>query len=242
MKLFCIFISTMAFGGMLLTSCGEKKEAKVKVGDGGGEKEQAAGGSEEKEQAAGGSEEKEQAAGVGEEKEQAAGVGDKANEGDEGEKAAVAAFIKELEDRGIVEAFGEIEELGANAGEDPIPMFKAIEDLDERLKPLVTDGLPADLKQAFDMLKSQMNDMSVCIKAMPMPIDVFEEGEAALTSWVLRKAADDPEFLAKFQKDMGAWETKMTELGSKMEESDDELREVFEKYSIEGLDQSLKDD
>ena len=217
---------------MLLTSCGEKKEAKAKAGDGGGVKEQAAGGGEEKEQAAGG----------GKEKEQPAGGGDKANEGDEGEKAAVAAFIKELEDRGIVEAFGEIEEVGANAGEDPIPMFKAIEDLDERLKPLVTDGLPADLKQAFDMLKSQMNDMSVCIKAMPMPIDVFEEGEAALTSWVLRKAADDPEFLAKFQKDMGAWETKMTELGSKMEESGDEIREVFEKYGIEGLDQSLKDD
>ena len=220
MKLFCIFVSTMAFGGMLLTSCGEKKETKAR--DGGGVKEQAAGGSEEKEQAA--------------------GVGDKADEGDGGEKAAVAAFIKELENRGIVEAFGEIEELGANASEDPIPMFKAIEDLDERLKPLVTDGLPADLKQAFDMLKSQMNDMSVCIKAMPVPIDVFEEGEAAATSWALRKAADDPEFLAKFQKEMGAWETKMTELGSKMEESDDELREVFEKYGLDELDQSLKDD
>ena len=64
MKLFCIFISTMAFGGMLLTSCGEKKETKAR--DGGGVKEQAAGGSEEKEQAA--------------------GVGDKANEGMEGKR------------------------------------------------------------------------------------------------------------------------------------------------------------
>ncbi len=220
MKLFCIFVSTMAFGGLLLTSCGEKKEAKA--GDGGEAKEQAAGG--------------------GEEKEQPAGVGDKANEGDGGEKAAVVAFIKELEDRGIVQAFGEMKEFAANAGEEPIAMFKAMDDLDERLEPLVTDGLPADLKQAFDRLKSHVNDICVGVKAMPMPMDVFEKGEAALTSWIVEKVADDPEFLAKFQKDMGAWETKMKELGSKMEESGDEIGAVFEKYGIEGLDQSLKDD
>ncbi len=220
MKLFCIFVSTMAFGGLLLTSCGEKKEAKA--GDGGEAKEQAAGG--------------------GEEKEQPAGVGDKANEGDGGEQAVVVAFIKDLEDRGIVQAFGEMKEFAANAGEEPIAMFKAMDDLDERLKPLVTDGLPADLKQAFDRLKSHVNDICVGVKAMPMPMDVFEKGEAALTSWIVEKVADDPEFLAKFQKDMGAWETKMKELGSKMEESGDEIGAVFEKYGIEGLDQSLKDD
>ena len=205
---------------MLLTSCGEKKEAKA--GDGGEAKEQAAGG--------------------GEEKEQPAGVGDKANEGDGGEQAVVVAFIKDLEDRGIVQAFGEMKEFAANAGEEPIAMFKAMDDLDERLKPLVTDGLPADLKQAFDRLKSHVNDICVGVKAMPMPMDVFEKGEAALTSWIVEKVADDPEFLAKFQKDMGAWETKMKELGSKMEESGDEIGAVFEKYGIEGLDQSLKDD
>lgn len=220
----------MAFGGLLLTSCGEKKEAKA--GDGGGAKEQAAGGGEEKEQAGVG----------GGAKEQAAGGGDKANEGDGGEKAAVVAFIKELEDRGIVQAFGEMKEFAANAAEEPIAMFKAMDDLDERLEPLVTDGLPADLKQAFDRLKSHVNDICVGVKAMPMPMDVFEKGEAALTSWLLEKVADDPEFLAKFQKDTGAWETKMKELGSKMEESGDEIGEVFEKYGIEGLDQSLKDD
>ena len=191
MKLFYIFVSTMAFGGLVLTSCGEKETA---------------------------------------------------NEGDGGEETTVEAFGKELEDRGIVQAFGEMKELAANAREEPIAMFKAMDDLDERLEPLVTDGLPADLKQAFDRFKSQVKEIAVNWKEMPIPLDVFEDGEAALTAWVTEKVADDPEFLAKFQKEMGAWETKMTELGSKMEESGDEIREVFEKYGIEGLNQSLKED
>ena len=93
-----------------------------------------------------------------------------------------------------------------------------------------TEGLPADLGEGFEAMTSAFSELAAHCKAMPLPREVLEGGETAIAAWVGEKVAADPEFLATFGEDMGAWEKKMEELGSELEEMDDS---VFEKYGIE---------
>ena len=150
--------------------------------------------------------------------------------GEAQEKAATEAFAKQIADLGIAEDINAFEELEANAEENPVPLFEALDALAEKFGEVNTDGLPADLEEGFEAMKSGFSDLAEHCRAIPMPREVLKGGEAAITAWVTEKVTADPEFLANFEEEMGAWEKKVEELGSKLEEMDGS---VFEKYDIE---------
>ena len=203
MKTPTIFLLLVALGSFLLTSCGEKREqASDKEG---AKKEDATGGEKEAEEK-------------------------KAGEKAAAEKAAIEAFARQIADLGIVEDMNTLEELEANAEKNPAPLFEAMDALVEKFGEVNTVGLPADLAEGFETMKSGFSDLAEHCRAIPMPLKVLKGGEAAMMAWVTEKMTANPEFLGKFEVEMGAWEKKVEELGSKLEEMDGS---VFEKYDIE---------
>jgi hypothetical protein len=217
MKNALTFLLLMALGSFLLTSCGEKREQASD--NGGAKKEDATGG--EKEAA-----EKEAAEKAAAEKAAVMAAAEK----EAAEKSAIEAFAKQMADLGIVEDMNTLEEMEADAEENPAPLFEAMDALVEKFGEVNTDGLPADLEEGFGAMKSGFSDLAEHCRAIPMPLELLKDGEAAITAWFTEKATADPEFLGKFQAEMGAWEKKAEELGSKLEEMDGS---VFEKYDIE---------
>jgi hypothetical protein len=208
-----------ALGSFLLTSCGEKRE---QASDKGGAK---------KEDATGGEKEAEEKKAAAEKATAEKAAAEKATaEKATAEKAAIEAFAKQIADLGIVEDMNTLEELEANAEENPAPLFEAMDALVEKFGKVNTDGLPADLEEGFETMKSGFSDLAEHCRAIPMPLKVLKGGEAAIMAWVTEKMTADPEFLGKFEVEMGAWEKKVEELGSKLEEMDGS---VFEKYEIE---------
>lgn len=208
MKTTRIFLLLVALGSFLLASCGEKRE---QASDKGGAKKEDATGGDKK------AAEKEVV-----EKEAAMMAA--------AEKAAIEAFAKQMADLGIVEDMNTLEELEANAEENPARLFEAMDALVEKFGEVDTDGLPADLEEGFETMKSGFSDLAEHCRAIPMPLDLLKDGEAAITAWFTEKMTADPEFLGKFEEEMGAWEKKAEEMGSKLEEMDGS---VFEKYGIE---------
>ena len=208
MKTTRIFLLLVALGSFLLASCGEKRE---QASDKGGAK---------KEDATGGDKKAAEKEAVEKEAAMMAAA----------EKAAIEAFAKQMADLGIVEDMNTLEELEANAEENPVPLFEAMDALDEKFGEVNTDGLPADLEEGFEAMKSGFSDLAEHFRAFPMPLDLLKVKEAALMAWFTEKATADPEFLGKFEEEMGAWEKKAEEMGSKLEEMDGS---VFEKYGIE---------
>ena len=219
MKTTGIFLLLLALGSLLLASCGEKREQAPEKG--GAKKEDATGG-EKREQAS----EKAAAEKAAAEK---AAAEKAAAEKAAAEKAAIGAFAKQVADLGIVEDMNTLEQLEANAEENPAPLFEAIDALVEKLGEVTTDGLPADLEDGFEAMKLGFSDLAEHCRAMPMPLELLKEGEAAITAWMTEKVTADPEFLGKFEEEMGAWEKKVEEMGSKLEAMDGS---VFEKYGI----------
>ena len=203
MKTTRIFLLLVALGSFLLASCGEKRE---QASDKGGAKKEDATGGDKK----------------AAEKEAAMMAA--------AEKAAIEAFAKQMADLGIVEDMNTLEELEANAEENPARLFEAMDALVEKFGEVDTDGLPADLEEGFETMKSGFSDLAEHCRAIPMPLDLLKDGEAAITAWFTEKMTADPEFLGKFEEEMGAWEKKAEEMGSKLEEMDGS---VFEKYGIE---------
>ena len=237
MKKTRIFLLLVALGSFLLTSCGEKREQASD--NGGAKKEDATGGEKEaaeKKAAVMAAAEKEAAEKAAAER----AAAEKAAEKAAAEKAAVMAaaekeaaieaFAKQMADLGIVEDMNTLEEMEADAEENPAPLFEAMDALVEKFGEVNTDGLPADLEEGFGAMKSGFSDLAEHCRAIPMPLELLKDGEAAITAWFTEKATADPEFLGKFQAEMGAWEKKAEELGSKLEEMDGS---VFEKYDIE---------
>ena len=205
MKVTHIALSLMTLGSFLLASCEDKKEQeKPAIKD---KKEQ------------------EQPAIEDNGKQEKPAIEDNGEE----EKPAIGAFTKQVADLGIVEDLSALEELEANAEENTAALFEAVGALAKKFEEVNTDGLPADLEENLEAMKSGFSDLAEHFMAMPIPLEILEGGEAAMTEWVTEKATADPEFPAKIQEEMGAWEKKAAELGTKLEEMD---WSVFEKYGI----------
>tara|TARA_B110000879_G_scaffold211780_1_gene305577 strand:- start:120 stop:800 length:681 start_codon:yes stop_codon:yes gene_type:complete len=224
MKMARIFLLLVALGFFLLTSCGEKREQASDKG--GAKKEDATGGEKEAEEKKAAAEKAAAEKAAAEKATAEKAAAEKAT----AEKAAIEAFAKQIADLGIVEDMNTLEELEANAEENPAPLFEAMDALVEKFGEVNTDGLPADLEEGFETMKSGFSDLAEHCRAIPMPLKVLKGGEAAIMAWVTEKMTADPEFLGKFEVEMGAWEKKVEELGSKLEELDGS---VFEKYDIE---------
>lgn len=199
-----IALSLMALGSFLLASCDDKREQEKPAIEDKREREKPAiedNGKQEK-----------------------PAIEDKGEQ----EKPAIGAFTKQVADLGIVEDLSALEELEANAEENPAALFEAVGALAKKFEEVNTDGLPADLEENLEAMKSGFSDLAEHFMAMPIPLELLKD-EAAMTEWITEKATADPEFPAKFQEEMGAWEKKAEELGTKLEEMD---WSVFEKYGI----------
>lgn len=207
MKKTRVFVALMTVGTFLLASCGDKKEEAS--GEAGDKKEEA-------------SKEGEEASNEGKEQEEASA--------EDKEKLAIEAFKKEITDLGILADLIAFEEEAEKAEENPVQFMEVLDAFVEKVGGVSAEGLPADLKEGFEAMTSGFSDLSAHFKAMPIPMEVFKGGEAAITAWVTEKVAADSEFLANFGAEMAEWEKKMEELGSELEEMDDS---VFEKYGIE---------
>ena len=207
MKKTRVFVALMTVGTFLLASCGDKKEEAS--GEAGDKKEEA-------------SKEGEEASNEGKEQEEASA--------EDKEKLAIEAFKKEITDLGILADLVAFEEEAEKAEENPVQFMEVLDALVEKVGGVSAEGLPADLKEGFEAMTSGFSDLSAHFKAMPIPMEVFKGGEAAIAAWVTEKVAADSEFLANFGAEMAEWEKKMEELGSELEEMDDS---VFEKYGIE---------
>ena len=207
MKKTRVFVALMTVGTFLLASCGDKKEEASGVA--GDKKEEA-------------SKEGEEASNEGKEQEEASA--------EDKEKLAIEAFKKEITDLGILADLVAFEEEAEKAEENPVQFMEVLDAFVEKVGGVSAEGLPADLKEGFEAMTSGFSDLSAHFKAMPIPMEVFKGGEAAITAWVTEKVAADSEFLANFGAEMAEWEKKMEELGSELEEMDDS---VFEKYGIE---------
>ncbi len=207
MKKTRVFVALMTVGTFLLASCGDKKEEAS--GEAGDKKEEA-------------SKEGEEASNEGKEQEEASA--------EDKEKLAIEAFKKEITDLGILADLVAFEEEAEKAEENPVQFMEVLDAFVEKVGGVSAEGLPADLKEGFEAMTSGFSDLSAHFKAMPIPMEVFKGGEAAITAWVTEKVAADSEFLANFGAEMAEWEKKMEELGSELEEMDDS---VFEKYGIE---------
>ena len=205
MKKTRVFVALMTVGTFLLASCGDKKEEAS--GEAGDKKEEAS---------------KEEASNEGKEQEEASA--------EDKEKLAIEAFKKEITDLGILADLIAFEEEAEKAEENPVQFMEVLDAFVEKVGGVSAEGLPADLKEGFEAMTSGFSDLSAHFKAMPIPMEVFKGGEAAITAWVTEKVAADSEFLANFGAEMAEWEKKMEELGSELEEMDDS---VFEKYGIE---------
>ena len=132
------------------------------------------------------------------------------------EKTAIATFKTDVEN------FGKwAEENSKNASSDPLSGITMMGELGGKFKSIKTDGLPADLKAAWNEMGGVMGEMGELFKGLKIP-----------------KPAK-PEDTQKILADLGP---KMVELGPKMQEITKrgdvimkKLKEIGTKY---GLDMS----
>lgn len=146
---------------------------------------------------------------------------------------AVLAFSKEIQENGISELFQKLEAQGEIGNEDMEESFNALNDLNDKLKILKTDGLPADLKDGVEQLRAGIAEMVIHIEEIPIPADIWSGGEEAIGAWFIEKSAEDPDFGEEFGESMRDWAATMEELGKEMEDTGNNIGEIFAKYGME---------
>jgi len=123
------------------------------------------------------------------------------------EKTAVANFKTEVETVGKW-----IEEKQQTAGQDPAAAATMVGEIIAKLKGIKTEGLPADLKGAWDEMGVVMTEMGELFKSMPK-ID-----------------ASKPEEMSKV---MGEFMPKMMAIQAKVEPVAKKLEEIGKKYGLD---------
>lgn len=106
---------------------------------------------------------------------------------------------------------------------DPMGGMAMIGQAAEKMKAVRTDGLPADLKDAYSKFLTAIGKMQDVIKDFP-------KDQAGFMKFMTEKAQADPEFGTKFQQ-------KMETIGKEVETAGNHLKETGKKYGID-LDMS----
>lgn len=145
-------------------------------------------------------------------KKPAAGDGGKASGGGAvSEKDAIESFKKEILE---VKAMTDKEKAAAEA--DPIASMGKMKEVMARVKAIKTDGLPADLKEAFTTAMGKMSALVDVFKDLP-------EKKEDQMAWMM-KLGTDPTF-----------QEKMKTLTEEGDAAFEKLKEIGKKYGIEEL-------
>jgi hypothetical protein len=123
------------------------------------------------------------------------------------EKTAIANFKSEVETVGKW-----IEEKQQTAGKDPAAAATMVGEIIAKLKGIKTEGLPVELKGAWDEMGVVMTEMGEVFKSMP------------------KMDASKPEDMGKV---MGEFMPKMMAIQAKMEPAAKKLEEVGKKYGLD---------
>ena len=123
------------------------------------------------------------------------------------EKTAIANFKSEIESVGKW-----IEEKEKSAATDPAAGAAMMGEVIAKLKGIKTDGLPADLKGAWDEMGVVMTEMGDVFKSMP------------------KLDGAKPEELGKL---MEGFQKKMEAVGPKVEAASKKLKDVGTKYGLD---------
>ncbi|MFP6882819.1 MAG: hypothetical protein VCA40_00185 [Roseibacillus sp.] len=145
---------------------------------------------------------------------------------------AVVAFTTELEEKGILKLLKRMENQEEGRGQNPLAMldmFRDLNDLNDKLKTVKMEGLPADLKEPAEQFRDVTADMTIHLEEMPIPLDILTGGQEAVGPWFAEKIAEDPLFLQSMQD----WGQTMGELGGEMEEAGTDMEKAFAKYGID---------
>ena len=90
-----------------------------------------------------------------------------------------------------------------------------------KLRAVPTEGLPAELKSAYDEYVAATADMAEIFAGWP-------ETEKELTEYLQKRVAEDPQVMDKVSAKMAAWGTVNTPVR-------DRLQELAKKYGLEEI-------
>jgi hypothetical protein len=97
---------------------------------------------------------------------------------------------------------------------DPMAGLTKVKTVSAKMDAIKTDGLPADLKEAFTAFRAKFNEMAAVLKGMP-------EKKEEMLAWA-QKMMTDPELSAK-----------MAKLGQELEPLGQKFTEVAKKHGID---------
>ncbi len=132
------------------------------------------------------------------------------------EKEALDAFKAKVEEIKQLSKAGEAESQG-----NPMGGMGKLKQIMAKVAEIKTDGLPADLKEAFTVAQSKMAGMAEIFKDMP-------EKQEEMMAWMM-KLGTDP-----------AIKEKMETLQKEGDAAFEKLKEVGKKYGIEDFGMSKK--
>ena len=145
---------------------------------------------------------------------------------------AVAAFMTELSEKGILKLARKMERRDPAGGRDPLAMldmFRDLNDLRDKLETVDTDGLPAGLKRSAEQFRDAAANLADHVEESPIPLEIMTAGQEATGEWFAEKMAEDPLFLQSMQD----WGRTMGELRGAMEEAGTDWANSLAEYGID---------
>ena len=142
------------------------------------------------------------------------------------EKVAIATYTAKMK---------EGEKLAKEAKPEPGNPAAAFELIDKMVKiadSVKTEGLPADLKTAFEGFRGAIKKVIAHLETMPVPKELLTD-QAKLQAWAAEQALANPKFLEEFQGKMGKFQEDMKTITAEGDKQKDALKAAHEKYGVD---------
>ena len=140
----------------------------------------------------------------------------------DGQEAALAGFKSEIKE---IKAFMEANQ----ESKDPAAGLDNLRELVRRAVAVKTEGLPADLTEAYQAMTGVMTRLQTTLDDLPVPVDQMETYMAAEKA---KGGTAEQEIVAK----LAAFQTAMASHQKDGEAASAKLKEIGAKYGIESLD------
>ena len=140
----------------------------------------------------------------------------------DGQEAALAGFKSEIKE---IKAFMEANQ----ESKDPAAGLDNLRELVRRAVAVKTEGLPADLTEAYQSMTGVMTRLQTTLDDLPVPVDQMETYMAAEKA---KGGTAEQEIVAK----LAAFQTAMAGHQKDGEVASAKLKEIGAKYGIEALD------
>lgn len=142
------------------------------------------------------------------------------------EKSAIAAYTLKMKEGEKLASESEPE-----AG-NPAEAMEMLGKMEKIVDSVKSEGLPSDLKTAFDAFRTAVKKLIAHVGAMPIPKELIAD-QAKLQAWATAQAAANPKFLEEFQAKMSKFEAEMQAITAEGDKQKDALKVAHDKYGIE---------